>query len=213
MSVPADPMPQSRKNHQMSLSKPVPHSFRSGLRVLLLMTPLSLTACGLFGSDSDPLPEAPKPCPSIAVLNGTDRVTKFNGQGTDLTDVLLRAEFNKAALQCEYDEDDGQISVNLAFDGYAEIGAAAASREAVLDVFVTVTRIDNGDVIVSKQLDTVPVTFEPVSPQLRFYKEIEGLILPYTDRVDGEDYQILVGFQLTGDELAYNRRVPRIPIR
>jgi len=197
----------------MSFSKPVPLSLRSSLRLALLLAPLSLAGCGIFGSDDDPLPSAPRPCPSIAVLNETDRVTQFNGQGTDLTDVLLRAEFNRAALKCEYDEDDGQISVDFAFDGYAEIGAAATSRQASLPIFISVTRIDNGDVIVSKQLDTVPISFEPVSPQVRFYKETEGLIIPFTDRVDGEDYQILVGFQLTPEQLAYNRRVARIPIR
>ena len=158
---------------------PVLHSIRFPLRAALLLVPLALTGCGLFGSETDVLPEAPKPCPSIAVLNGTDRMTRFNGNGTDLTDVELRAEFNKAALQCEYDVDeessDGEIDVNLAFDGYAEIGAAATSRQATLDVFVSVTRIDTGDVIVSKKLDNVVVNFEPVSPQVHFYKEIEGL--------------------------------------
>jgi hypothetical protein len=202
----------------MSFARPsAPKFARFWVPAALVLLPLTLTGCGLFGSGEDPLPEAPKPCPSIAVLSGTDRVTRFNAGGTDLTDVELRAEFNKAALQCEYDVDDetgeGMIDVNLAFDGYAEIGAAATSRDATLDVFITVTRIDTGDTIVSKKLDNVQINFEPVSPQLSFYKEVEGLKLPVTDRVDGADYQILVGFQLSADQLAYNRKVKRIPIR
>ncbi|HEY4345032.1 MAG TPA: hypothetical protein VGN05_11845 [Parvibaculum sp.] len=184
----------------------------------ILLMPLVLGGCswlGLGSSDEDEALEdiekaAPKPCPSIGVLDGADRVTIFNGRGKDLTDVVVRAEITKAAIKCEYDTGEHTISVDLAFNGGAELGPAATSRDMSLKGFLAITRTDGKKV--SKQIYDIPVTFDK-SRNVRFLKSIEETVVPYGGNVNGSIYEFLVGFQLTPDQLDYNRKVPVGPLR
>ena len=151
------------------------------------------------------------PCPAVGVLNETDHVTLLSGSGADLTDVVARAEIGKVVSKCEYDIDESTITVDLAFDGIAEIGPAAQSRELTLNTFVAVTR--RYSAFDKKQVYEVPVVFEPGQRQVRFVKTVDGTVLPYGGRADGSIYPIRVGFHLTPEQLEYNRRVFYNPIR
>ncbi|MDO8289977.1 MAG: hypothetical protein Q7T44_12235 [Parvibaculum sp.] len=190
---------------------PSSHAYRRLALAVMLVAPLALGGCGLFGgSDEDEAFEAiqsaaPKPCPTIGVLDGADRITVFNGSGQDLTDVIVKAEITKAVTKCEYNTDDYTISVDLAFNGGAEMGPAATSREMNLKGFLAVTRIDGTRV--SKQLYDIPITFEDNSRQIRFLKSIEETVVPYTDARNGSHYEFLIGFQVTKDQLDYNKKL------
>ena len=178
----------------------------------LLTLPLALGGCswlGLGSNDEDDAIEAikqaaPQPCPTIGVLDGADKITVFNGSGQDLTDVVVKAEISKAVTKCEYKTDDNTISVDIAFNGLAEMGPAATSREITLKGFLAVTRIDGTRV--SKQLYDIPLTFDEKSRQIRFLKSIDETIVPYTERMNGSNYEFLVGFQVSKDQLEYNQK-------
>ncbi len=205
----------------LSLRKDAPRRSVSAARGIalaaLLLTPLALGGCswlGMGSSDDEELDleaSAPKPCPSIGVLDGADRITVFNGRGNDLTDVVMRAEITKAAIKCEYDKGDRTISVDLAFNGGAELGPAATSRDMVLKGFLAVTRVDGTKV--SKQIYDIPVTFSGTGRDVRFLKSVEGTVVPYTPEMNGSNYEFLVGFQLTHEQLDYNRKVPVGPMK
>lgn len=188
----------------------------SGLRgapALLLAAVLGLSGCGWLGMSEETRDGGTTqfPCPAVGVLNETDHVTLLSGAGTDLTDVVAKAEIGKIVSKCRYNIDESTILVDIAFDGIAELGPAAASRELTFKTFVAVTRRFN--TFDKKQVYDVPVTFEPGQRRVRFVKTVEGTILPYGGQADGRIYQILVGFQLAPDQLEYNRRVPYAPIR
>ncbi|MGB5950050.1 MAG: hypothetical protein WBG82_12075 [Parvibaculum sp.] len=204
MAFPIEPAGQARR-----LGIPSPR--RIGLAALLI-APLALGGCSWLGMGSDDeadvLAAAPKPCPTIGVLDGADRITMFNGRGLDLTDVVVRGEIRKAVSKCEY--DDGEIAVDVAFDGQADLGPAATSRELNLKGFMTVVR--NGR-ISDKQVFDIPVVFEGAARTVRFLKTIEDTKLATDGRLDGSAYELLVGFQLSPEELEYNRKVPSTPLK
>jgi len=189
-------------------------SFASrGLALAVLVAlPLALGGCswlGLGGNEEDEAIEAikkaaPQPCPTVGVLDGADKITVFNGKGQDLTDVVVKAEISKAATQCEYNTSDNTISVDVAFNGGAEMGPAATSRDIALKGFLAVTRIDGTRV--SKQLYDIPLTFEENSRHIRFLKSIDETVVPYTEMKNGSYYEFLVGFQVTQDQLDYNKK-------
>jgi len=181
--------------------------------VLAVLAALALGGCSWFGGGGGTKTGGTTlyPCPAVGVLNETDHVTLLSGAGTDLTDVVARAEIGKVVSKCEYDVDDSTITVDLAFDGIAEIGPAAQSRALTLNTFVAVTR--RYSAFDKKQVYEVPVVFEPGQRQVRFVKTVDGTVLPYGGQADGSIYQILVGFQLTPEQLEYNRRVSYNPIR
>lgn len=186
---------------------------------VLLLSAMALTGCTSeqafsaigIGSTTEEGGTTDRPCPTVGVLNGTDHLTLFNGRGKDLTDVVLRAEIARVVTKCEYNASESTISVDLAFNGIAEIGPAAQSRTQTVTTFVAVTRRFGAKV--KKQLYEVPLVFEGASRQVQFLKTIEGTQIPYGGDADGRIYEILVGFQLTPEQLDYNRKVPRVPIR
>ncbi len=178
----------------------------------LLTLPLALGGCSMLGLGSNEEDDAieaikqaaPQPCPTIGVLDGADKITVFNGNGQDLTDVVVTAEISKAVTQCEYNTSDNTISVDVAFNGGAEMGPAATLRDITLKGFLAVTRI--GGTRVSKQVYDIPLTFEDNSRHVRFLKSIDETIVPYTERMNGSHYEFLVGFQVSKDQLEYNRK-------
>ncbi len=190
--------------------RPSPSAPRIAALALLVLAPLMLGGCswlGMGSAEEDVLAEiesvAPKPCPTVGVLDGTDKITVFNGQGQDLTDVVVRAEISKAAIQCEYDTDDKTITVDLAFNGLAVMGPAATTNEMSLQGFLAVTRIDGKKV--SKQLYDIPIDFGKTR-QVRFLKSVDGTVVPYGGDQNGSSYVFLVGFQVSQSQLDYNRK-------
>ncbi|MDE1173041.1 MAG: hypothetical protein PW790_05105 [Parvibaculaceae bacterium] len=178
--------------------RPLSRLLTAGAAVL----PLMLAACGTT-SDEKAAFAAAHPCPRIAVLGGAEQVVVFDGRGTDITNVVARAEIQKSALTCEYDEDEKTISMDLGFNGLAELGPAATGSELHLRGFVAVTRGD--DTVIRKTFVDVPVVFDKGSQKMHFVSTLEDNVLSYSDSVDGSTYEILVGFQLSPDQLAYNK--------
>jgi len=184
-----------------------------GVPVLSVLAFLALAGCNTLGLTDETKDGGTTlyPCPAVGVLEGTEHVTLVTGAGTDLTDIVAKAEIGKVVSNCKYNLDESTITVNLAFDGVAELGPAATSRDLTFKTFVAVTRRFN--TFDKKQVYEVPVTFEAGRRQMSFVKTVDGTILPYGGSADGRMYQILIGFQLTPDQLAYNRNVTYIPIR
>jgi len=181
---------------------------------LLLVAALTLSGCSSlnpFGSSDKEGGTAQLPCPQVGVLNETDHMTLLRGAGTDLTDIVARAEIGRVVSKCTYNTSDATITVDLAFDGVAELGPAATTRDLTFNVFVAVTR--RFDTLDKKQVYQIPVNFPAGQRQARFLKTVDGTVLPYGGTADGRIYQVLVGFQLSAEQLEYNRRSAFTPIR
>ncbi|AWY99789.1 hypothetical protein RHODOSMS8_00231 [Rhodobiaceae bacterium] len=144
------------------------------------------------------------PCPGVGILGGTENLTSFSGAGNDITDIALTAELERVVSRCEYDIDDGIIYVDLAIRGVAEVGPAATSREVTVPMFIALTEINSR--VLRKDTFLLPLTFEGNQRSTSFIHTIEETKVPYVARIDGSAYEILVGFQLTPEELAYNKR-------
>jgi hypothetical protein len=207
------PFPTKRQD----ASRPTIKALRGAGLAALLFAPMLLGGCSWFDeSNKDKalaaiVAAAPKPCPTVGVLDGADRITIFNGQGHDITDVIVKAEVSKALTRCEYDTDAHTISVDVAFNGVAEMGPAATARNMNLKGFLAITRTDGKKV--SKQIYDIPITFDEGTRQVRFVKSIEGTVVPYGGTVNGSIYEFLLGFQVTRAQLDYNRKMPTGSLR
>lgn len=144
------------------------------------------------------------PCPEVGILGGAENLTSFSGAGNDITDIALTAELERVVSRCEYDIGDGIIYVDIAIRGVAEVGPAATSREVTVPMFIALTEINSR--VLRKDTFLLPLTFEGNQRATSFIHTIEETKVPYVARIDGSAYEILVGFQLTPEELAYNKR-------
>jgi hypothetical protein len=180
------------------------------LTILVLALPLA--ACetlGLSSPDPATVVDLGPTCPVTAVLSDATTVTKLR-PGTpaglhDPANVVFTAEMSQAMLDCDYDRSANRLTVGIEFAIKASRGAAAQGPEPQLDFFVAIVDADNN--IISKNV------FHG-QPEMRgratntYTQSVENFPVPMAMDKRPYDYEILTGFQLTPDELAYNR-VPR----
>ncbi len=163
---------------------------------LLLLCAVTLDGCG---------PERPQfapACPHTAFLSDAADLTRFKGAGTDLTDMVVDGRITGLAGKCSYVDAEHLamvISVNLDLTR----GPAMQGRMADVTYFVSVSR---GGTILDKRQYTIQAAFARNSDRLRLTGDEIDLTLPTPGKVAGADYNVLVGFQLTPSELAFNRR-------
>lgn len=91
------------------------------------------------------------------------------------------------------------VSVNMELTR----GPAMQGRTADVTYFVSISR---GDEILDKRQYTLRAAFDRNNGKLRLVGDETYLDVPTPGKVTGDSYRIEVGFQLTPQELDFNRR-------
>ena len=148
-------------------------------------------------------------CPRISVVADTVIVTKFRpGPGRDLTDVVIEGEITALSLECKRSGDvkggTGQIDVAINIVMEAERGAADRERRGALEYFVGIADKDRN--ILQRQVFTTSASFTGNVTRVQVTDKPIDLKIPLKAGQTPDDYEILVGFQLSRDELELNRR-------
>ena len=186
---------------------------RSALLTLFLLSwPLAgCQSLGLAGpSTLQQLMELSGPsCPETAVLSDAVTVTKLKpgtpqGQQNP-ANVAFLAEMSQAKLDCDYDRDRNRLSVDIEFAVKATRGPAATGPDPQIDFFVAVVDADNN--VISKNVYHGQPDMRG-RPSNVYTQSVGSFPVPLAMDKRPTDYEILTGFQLTPDELAYNR-IPR----
>jgi len=179
--------------------------FPTTLRLALLAAPLLLGACETLRSiDFSPKPEMPPPCPRAVVGENAGRLTRFSGAGKDPANVVFEAEIADLAGSCVYNEDS--IDVDLQIQLIASRGPAATDDSAKFNYFVAVARTDK--TILSR--DAFDAVIELAGNQTR-NQTVEQLeqTIPIAKGGSGADLVIVVGLEMTPEELEFNRKQGR----
>ena len=82
-------------------------------------------------------------------------------------------------------------------------GPASADRTAHVSYFVSVSK---GSTILAKQVFGLAAQFDGNAERVQVRTQEADLVLPIDDTTQGNAYSVLVGFQLTPEELEFNRR-------
>ena len=156
-----------------------------------------LAACS---SDDSP----PPPCPVVVVDKEGRRLTRFEGIGRDLTDVVFEASIRNFDSSCGYDDDTVEAAVRLIFA--INRGPADTTRQAQFRYIVAIT--DRQRNILTREEFDLRAEFPGNRTEVLLIDEIDHTI-PLAEGKIGSDYVIYVAFDLTRDELDYNRRTLR----
>jgi len=182
------------------------------LMLLLLLMPLAgCQTLGLTSPSPDELVADTGPiCPSTAVLSDAVTVTKLK-PGTQAAlpnpaNIAFTAEMSQAKLDCNYDRSQNKLSVDLSFAVKAARGPAATGADPQVDFFVAVVDADNN--IVSKIVYHGQADLGGRAANI-YTQNVRNFAVPLGMDKRPYDYEILTGFQLTPDELAYNR-IPKM---
>lgn len=185
--------------------------FRATHRRFLIL--LTVLFAGIFVSACEMVEEVfedpvPPPCPTVSILANGERITQFrSGPGRDLIDITAEARIDDFIARCIYEVDEdtgvGQVHVELSLGVSAARGAANTSGTADLPYFISINALDK--TILTKRAFMIRALFEGNRYRISAYDEPVILSIPIQPPQTGEDFLIYVGFQLTPEQLEYNR--------
>ncbi len=159
---------------------------------------LVATGCGMFGGAK----VAQHPCPQAGILKDAQRLTKFlPGPGRDLTDVVFQIRLANVRTKCTYGKSG--VKIDMLVDISAERGPADKSRKAVFAYFVAIA--NPAGTILARERFTALIPFVPNVSRAIASEELEQMI-PLPRGRSAENYRIIVGLQVTREELKFNRR-------
>jgi hypothetical protein len=143
-----------------------------------------------------------RPCPPAGAVSGVERMTSFRpGGGEDLTEVRFTARVQSVDSVCEYDDDGVEVAMNIRL--VAERGPADTARQADLQYFVAV---ENGaGNFTAKEVYDVVLPFEGNRRRVGVVEEID-VTIPRPADSSFADIRILVGLQISPEQVDYNRR-------
>lgn len=155
----------------------------------------------MFGND--PRPNV-GPCPLMGVLYESSRLVQF--QEADVqryANIAFTGEMAGVRGLCRYVDDD-PITMAIDIDMSFGRGPAATQSERTYRYWVAVTR--RGRAPIAKEYFDVNVRFPRGESVVSRTERIENIVIPRANaEVSGENFEILVGFELTPEQLQFNR--------
>lgn len=175
-------------------------------RIALLGALLLLPAACSSGEDFGKVPLA---CPTVGVLSDASALRVFgDGTGRDQANTAYELEFMRAhLLECKLKE--GEMTATIRFEARARTGPAAPSNEYEYPYFVALLNPD-GEVI-SKDLRKGTVKFKSGKTEAFFAQEYEDIEFTVPEGKDGLGFEILIGFQLTREQIELKRAQDAAP--
>ncbi len=146
-------------------------------------------------------------CPVTRVLEDPAQLTRFkSGAGRDITDIEFDAAFAEIGGTCEINDDE--IDVELKVLIVANRGTANVSRQATFPFFIAVVDQDRNVLIhdgkALRRRFEGTVDFPGNQSQVTYADEFE-LTIPTSSGQRASDFLIFFGFELSPEELEYNR--------
>ncbi|MEO9903768.1 hypothetical protein [Nisaea sp.] len=170
--------------------------FRFPTRALLPLVLLAFVAA--CSSDEGP----PPGCPVTNFVNDLDHVTVFTDNTVgDLTDVRFDAQLTSLSATCNFESDE--LALDIAFQIIAARGPAKKDSQAAVTYFIAIA--DETGAVIAKQTFDNTLPFKGNLRRVAIKDEFEPTIPYPADRNILNDYRVLIGFQLTPEQLTYNR--------
>ncbi|NKB44033.1 MAG: hypothetical protein GKS03_07100 [Alphaproteobacteria bacterium] len=159
----------------------------------------SVGAAVLSGCALEPVP----PCPEIRIDSNTASLTTFQqGSGRDVSDIEYQAEIVSFEGTCKFDDDGVEAVMDI--DMIVSGGPAVKPRTVDLYYFVAIPRFFPDPV--GKKIFTRKHRIRSGGArQERITESSVRIFLPLEDRLTAAGYDIYLGFQLTDEQLRYNR--------
>jgi hypothetical protein len=176
---------------------PLPHA-----RPLLASLALAALLGGCAASEDQFAPA----CPGLALLPDAADVTRFDGHGMDVTNLIVRASMTAVPAVCAKGDKDGTVKATLHVNADFTRGPAAAAGLPPVAYFVALMQ---GRTVLREQDFAFSPTFGANVDFASVHGDDIELVVPVGKAKSAAAYRIYVGFRLSPEELAYNRTHPR----
>ncbi len=140
-------------------------------------------------------------CPEVRVLSELGNLTRFKpGDGRDITDVVMEAQFEEVRGECSVDDDEVEMAILVILS--ARRGPASQVSSDRFAMIAAVTDKDRN--ILSRRVIPGEVDFSGNRARVRYLERLK-IDIPKTEEQNGDDFIVFVGFELTRNEVEFNR--------
>jgi len=144
-------------------------------------------------------------CPTVSILEDAQKITRFkSGPGRDITDIRFQAEIVNFTGACEYDEDDEKWEAEIELRVQIAVERGPASKDGKIDFRYFAAIPEFQSQVQGKSIFSVAGQFEGNLTRLLYHDEL-SMRIPVAKPTDGQGLEIVLGFQLSPEELTYNR--------
>ena len=166
-----------------------------------LLGALGMATCFGLGACQGLVDQPARACPAVAMVADTDVLTRFApGAVADAGSILAEATLFGINSACRAGDERAVVDIAFQIDATRGLGAGIAAID--LPFFIAV--IDAGGTILAKEVFVSRLTFDESGAATEVERLVEDIPLGAGQRP--VDFQVLVGFQLTADELRHNQR-------
>lgn len=145
-------------------------------------------------------------CPTVEIVNELSMLSEYMDVANPQADNLLSSvHLSQAESDCTYSGKNATVDIKLAFEGMlGPRGRTSASDKPFFSYpfFVAVTAPDGK--ILAKEVFGASMTYGTDQDTQTYYESLRQII-PIADPARGARYKVLVGFQLSQDQLNQNR--------
>ena len=157
---------------------------------------LMLAGCGVSGKIER------SACPRLSMAPDALDFTRFDGQGHDITDVVLSGHLSSIPAKCGR-SSDAVVQTELNIMATLTRGPAAKSNTANATAIVAVLR---GDAVVDETDVPLTAVFPPNVSTVTVTTDQLTLNFPVAANGSAAGYRVVVAFRLSPEELAFNRK-------
>lgn len=178
--------------------------------ISLAAATLTLAGCqGVRNTLSGPEPN-PGPCPNALSLYDAHRIVNFAGPEIVYGNVGFTGEILNVAGSCTYTDRtatpiDMEMGMRLGFGR----GPAAVGDSHTYQLFITVVRLDpqrNFLGVIHRENFEVTANFPAGEDRVEIVEEFSSIRIPRAEPdTSGANFEVLVGFELTDEQLEFNR--------
>jgi hypothetical protein len=149
-------------------------------------------------------------CPYVKVLYDAARWEEFKDNQEASGAVAYTGEIEGLRADCTYRGDD-PIRVKMQVNFALGRGPQGRDPHKTYRYWVAVTQRNRE--VLAKQEFTLPVTFANGEDRMRIADKIDGIVIPRANaQVAGDNFEILVGFDVTPEMAEFNRQGKRFRI-
>ena len=150
------------------------------------------------------------PCPSALSLYDAHRIVELNGDTVAYQNVGFTGEILAVRSLCSY-YGERPIIANLELDMGFGRGPAAVGTAQTYEIVVAVTRRDMA--VIHREVFPITVRFRPGEDRVYLTETIDAISIPRANETtSGVNFEIIVGFELTPEQLAFNRSGQRFRV-
>ncbi|VAW11067.1 hypothetical protein MNBD_ALPHA09-1463 [hydrothermal vent metagenome] len=172
------------------------------LRAAACSAALAVSGCSTSFSDIDIFSSEPPPCPSAGTLVDAATITEFaKARSTADSNIRYRAEITRSAYDCSV--SGNSVTGTVGIVGEVSLGRRGRAGDITLPLFIAVTIRDAE--VVTKRFEVVDVTIPRGQKRASFEKIIPNFDFDIRSGRKTVDYELLIGFNLSPEQVAYNR--------